>query len=148
MEQVKYCVRVQVITGSRSWRDPDPLKDALAYAEALIVGDATGADALSLELALLWDIIPSVFCASPRTAHRLLSKLGASADVRLVSDWQRHGTRAGPIRNAAMVHEAVRARSAGFDVVCHAFPLPGSVGTLDCIAQLEQAGFSVTRYPW
>lgn len=33
------------------------------------------------------------------------------------------------------------------DVHCHAFTLPGSRGTPDCIRQLEAQGFTVTVHP-
>lgn len=92
-------------------------------ADFVILGDATGADDIAYQIAKAWDILYS----------------------RHKANWSRYGKRlAGPIRNAAMVAEAKLMRSTGFvEVECHAFPLPGSTGTYDCIEQLEREGFRV-----
>lgn len=116
-------MKVAVVTGSRTWQNRAAIAYCLEGAELLIVGDCpTGADAIALEIAREWDII----------------------SVVLVADWKQYGKRAGPVRNGAIVARAVLERTHGMDVSCHAFPLPGSRGTPDCIRQLEAHGFVVT----
>lgn len=117
-------MRVVVITGSRDWTDRAAIEAALIGAELLIVGDCpTGADAIALEVAKAWDIIAAVH----------------------IAEWKRLGKRAGPVRNGAIVARAALERTHGMDVRCHGFPLPKSVGTLDCMAQLRAAGFEVNQ---
>lgn len=119
-------VKVVVVTGSREWTDRASIAAAIEGAELLIVGDCpTGADAIALEIAKEWDVIAEV----------------------LIANWKALGNRAGPVRNGAMVARAVLERTHGMDVYCHAFPLPGSRGTPDCIRQLEAHGFPVTIHP-
>lgn len=119
-------MKTVVVTGSRSWPNRTAIASALEGAELLIVGDCpTGADAIALEIAKEWDVITVV----------------------LVADWKQYGKRAGMIRNGAIVARAVLERASGMDVHCHAFPLPGSRGTPDCIRQLEAQGFVVTVHP-
>lgn len=119
-------LKVVVITGSREWPNRAAIASALEGAEMLIVGDCpTGADAIALEIAKAWDVITVV----------------------LVADWKRFGNHAGPMRNKEMAAKAHLERASGMDVHCHAFPLPGSRGTPDCIRQLEAQGFAVTVYP-
>jgi hypothetical protein len=133
-------VKVVVITGAQSWDDEEAVARAMYGAELLIVGDAKGADQIALMTALAWDIIPAVYCASPER-YETLQKHGIPS--YLVSNWKLQRKRAGPIRNAAMVRRAFDERLAGMDVHCNAFPGPKSVGTYDCAAQLEAAGFTV-----
>jgi hypothetical protein len=56
---------------------------------------------------------------------------------RRPADWVRHGNEAGPIRNGAMVREAVREapveRIHGL-----AFPMPRSRGTWNCVRRMEE----------
>lgn len=135
-------MRIAVITGSRRWTDPHPIADALLGADGLIVGDATGADQLALMLALESDVIPYVYCASPKRADQLRA-MKRAIGVTLVCDWRVLRGKAGSTRNAAMVARAQQERHAGVHVTCHAFPLVQSVGTWDCVRQLEDAGFTV-----
>jgi hypothetical protein len=143
-------MRTVVITGSRHWSDPEPIKVALQGADRLIVGDCppdrgtqASADAIALSVALRWDIIPVVLAASPDRAA-FLRKRGVH--VELVSDWTRDGRRAGPLRNSAIATAAREALAMG-EVRCHAFPWSGSVGTVDCIRQLRAAGLAVEVHP-
>jgi hypothetical protein len=115
---------VVLVTGSSLWNHLEPVQEALAGAEKLIVGDAEGADELALQTAWAWDIIPAVFDA----------------------DWDGLGKGAGPARNTRMVAAALRDSLDGFDVRCHAFPLEDSIGTWDCVRKLQIAGFPVTLH--
>lgn len=134
------------MTGARQWSSPLPIGAALLGADRLIVGDCppdpvtrSSADALALLMALRWDIIPLVLAASPSRAAFLRQR---GVHVELVSDWLRDGKRAGPLRNEAIAQAARDARTFG-EVLCHAFPLPGSIGTHDCIRRLRAKGFAV-----
>ena len=139
-------MKTVVITGSRSWpeSEPGPIADALRGAEALIVGDATGADAIALRLALEWDVIVNVYAAS-RKRFDELHEMSARRPMTVVlaADWEVDFKKAGPKRNGVMVQRAVTEREDGMDVICHGFPLPGSTGTVDCIKQLHKARFDV-----
>lgn len=113
---------VVVITGSRDWTDAEAIHAVMAGADFLIVGDCpTGADAIALAYAKANDIMYAV----------------------LVADWKKHGNKAGPIRNQAMVDRALLERDEGMEVRCYAFPLPGSLGTVDCANRMRKAGFVV-----
>ena len=134
-------MRVVLITGSRLWSAYPPIEAALAGAEMLIVGDAKGADAIALEIALRWDIITHVYCASPQRATALRRR--PDIGVHLVSDWGEEPQRAGILRNIPMVHRAVLERDEGMDVQCFAAPLEGSRGTFHCAKELRKHGFDV-----
>lgn len=120
-------MKVVVLTGSRDWSDRAAIEHVLLGAELLIVGDCpTGADAIALELATAWDIIPVV----------------------LRADWDTHGRpKAAYLRNQAIADRAALERASGMDVCCYAFPLAGSRGTYDCKRRLEAHGFVVTMAP-
>ena len=137
-------MKIVVISGSRSWDDEEAVARALYGAELLIVGDANGADRIALLKALEWDIIPAVYCADADT-YGVYQRDKIPSFLSPVT-WQQDRRRAGPIRNAMMVRRAFEERLAGMDVRCHAFPGPKSVGTYNCKAQLEAAGFVVNCY--
>lgn len=112
-----------IVTGSRDWGDRDAVWSAMA-AVALAVphdesltfvhgGCPTGADAF---------------------AHYWAKIYGATVGV-FPADWEKHGKRAGPLRNAEMV-------KAGADLVL-AFPLPGGKGTQHMIRIAREAGIPV-----
>ena len=112
---------VAVVTGSRDWRDSQAIHDALAGAEALIVGDCpTGADAIAYWYADFSNIIPIVCrCKGPaRTPENLKA------------------------RNEDIARTAALYREDGFDVQCFAFPLKGS-GTWHCVGRLRKRNFHV-----
>lgn len=139
-------MKTVVVTGSRKWSEPAPLRAALRGADVLIVGDCppdrttrSSAYSLALSIALRWDVVAQVFAASPARAEFLRNK---GIHVELVSDWERDGNSAGPTRNTAIADAARRARLLG-EVRCHAFPQPGSVGTYDCIRKLRAAELDV-----
>ena len=122
-----------LVTGSREWRDGAAITLALRRAgqdyersvgflvsgatPVLVHGDANGADTLAAHAARALGWIVEAYPA----------------------DWKQHGKKAGPIRNALMV-------SLGADV-CLAFPLPGSIGTWDCIRKAVDAGIPTRIYP-
>ncbi|MET0410393.1 MAG: SLOG family protein [Polyangiaceae bacterium] len=115
-------MRIVVVTGSRNWADRAAIERVLAGADALIVGDCpTGADAIALEVARAWDIIPHV--------HR--------------ADWERFPKAAGPMRNENIARDAASERAHHMFVECHAFPLGESRGTRNCIDELRRQGFEV-----
>lgn len=112
-----------LITGSREYSDNGAVFDALIveYGAALdrglpmvvIHGAATGADTLAHE----WAEWTSNVTPDPHPANWKVGKF------------------AGNVRNQLMV-------DLGADV-CLAFPLPGSIGTWDCIHRAEDAGIEV-----
>jgi hypothetical protein len=117
-------MKVIVITGSRQWPDELAIRKVLEGADGLIVGDCpTGADAYALSCAKAWDIVFKR-CEVP----------GARASEALRA------------RNQVIADEAVVARDQGFDVQCHAFPLPQSRGTHHCAGLLRKAGFHVEMH--
>lgn len=117
-----------LVTGSRHWTDRDTIRRALVDTidnwtarggcgyVTVIHGGAPGAD---------------------RIAGEIARELRCAVEVH-PADWDRHGRRAGPIRNAEMVQ-------AGADV-CLAFPLGQSRGTRGCIRLAELAGIPVHVY--
>jgi hypothetical protein len=112
-----------LVTGSRDWNHLGVMIGALVQAwrdlgkpshPVLVHGAARGADSMAAQLWRLW--------GWPTDPHP--------------ADWDRHGRKAGPIRNQEMV-------DAGADL-CVAFPLRGSVGTWDCVRRARAAGIPVT----
>lgn len=115
-----------LITGARTWTDPQPIKDAideflLAYDlppnEVIFIhGDAPGADTLGGEIAY---------------------DMGMQVDS-YPANWNRYGKAAGPIRNKQMVDLKPD--------VCIAFLVEGSRGTKNCIELAEKAGIKTIIY--
>lgn len=115
-----------IVTGSRAW--PDPVRVAhelntlyLQHGPFVLVHGAcaTGADA-----------------AAAHWLETAGSDLGC-LEVTYPADWEKFGTRAGPIRNAQMV-------KAGADLVL-AFPLPDGKGTQHTMDLAREAGIPVTE---
>ncbi len=112
-----------LVTGSRHWRDRGAVRRAL-----LEVMDELDPD----------DVRPTTLVhgdasGADNFAALVAGYLGFTVEAH-PADWSR-GRRAGPERNQRMV-------DAGADVVL-AFPLPGSVGTWDCVDKAEKAGIRV-----
>jgi hypothetical protein len=83
-----------LIYGSRTWRDPEPIRAFVASLPAdctVIHGGAPGADTL---------------------AHHAATARGLHVEV-YPADWQRYGRRAGPIRNEEMAASGLT-RARGF----------------------------------
>lgn len=119
---------IAIVTGSRDWTDARPIGEALAsLAPRSVVyhGGAKGADMIADDIA---------------------RQLGLDVYV-YQADWARHGKSAGPRRNRQMRDAAKdRGWETGRRVVCLAFPLPQSIGTLDMIALCEAEGWEVRRF--
>lgn len=116
-------MRIVVITGSREWADPAPIRAALDGADLVVHGAARGADLI----------------AEAQAKQLEIAYLGVPAK------WRAQGRReAGMHRNTRLVRLARRYIDAGHEVVCHAFPLPSSRGTWDCVRKMRAAGVPVT----
>lgn len=111
---------VVVATGSRNWSDGDYVEGVFRAMKedhrdmVVHVGDARGADAI---------------------VRQLCSKMSIPCTVH-VADWKKRGRAAGPVRNRAMLDAAKP------DLVV-AFLLPGSRGTIDCMAAARQRSIAV-----
>ena len=111
-----------LVTGSRDWSDVEAVNEFLdKYSPdsndiVLVHGDAPGLDTV---------------------AKRIAKERGWKVEDH-PADWKRLGRGAGPTRNTKMV-------SLGADI-CLAFPLPDSVGTLDCIKKARKAGIETHVY--
>ena len=122
-----------LITGSREWTDEKTLHDNLvAAANAHWRGSP--------------DPVVIVHGHNPRGADAMADAVyeryrvnGALEVERHPADWNQHGKRAGPIRNAEMV-------ALGADL-CLAFPTASSVGTWDCVRKANAAGIRVVIVP-
>jgi hypothetical protein len=127
-----------LITGSRDWNDRRLIRNVLDS-----IGYRYGFDGLVI-----------VHGACPTGADALADEwAGDNADLGVTVDrhpaqWQQHGKKAGPLRNAEMV-------ALGADV-CLAFlnpctkhpgqPLHGSHGTDGCLRLARDAGIPVRRF--
>ena len=108
---------VVLICGSRDWSDPEPIRAAISALPAgttVLTGGAQGADAI---------------------AERLARQRGDLAVRVMPADWARHGRRAGPMRNLAMLDQRR-------DRVL-AFRRPGSPGTAQTIGEARRRGIPV-----
>lgn len=107
-----------LVTGSRDWHDEIAIEELLfEYSPGLLVHGAcpTGADAIADAIATRWNW-----------------------DIeRHPADWDRHGKKAGPLRNQHMV-------DLGADV-CLAFILNGSRGASHTARIAEAAGIPTVR---
>ena len=117
-------MRVALITGTReSWVARglrDDVRLVVTWADELVVGDASGIDRLTRELAT-------------ETGRPVAESVG-------VADWRRLKLGAGPARNERMVRYAVERARRGAVVRCHGFPGPESVGTWQCLRAAAKAG--------
>ncbi len=119
---------IAIVTGSRDWKDEPPIWEALyrlPRGSIVMHGYAPGAD----EIADKWG-----------------RRVGLEVQ-RFRADWKRHGKGAGPIRNRQM-RDAAKAAAlhTGWPVVCLAFPLPQSIGTLDMMALCRLEGWEVRMH--
>jgi hypothetical protein len=108
-----------LITGSRDWIFPGPIRDAIAVVptgSTVIHGDCKSADKMAASIA---------------------KELGLTVED-YPADRDRYGPKkAGPIRNSQMV-------ATGPDV-CLAFGDTG--GTMDCVSKAKAAGIPVFQHP-
>ncbi len=109
-----------LVTGSRDWTDfaaiVEALRDRKAPGAVLVEGGARGADRLAATIWRAWGLTVE--------EHR--------------ADWDRHGSRAGYLRNQEMI-------AAGADV-CLAFILDNSRGATHCANTAETAGIPTRRH--
>lgn len=107
-----------LVTGSRHYEDAATVRRVLtAFSGSGLVlmhGGAPGLDTL---------------------ARNAWMELGLPA-LGIRAEWDRYGSKAGPIRNQVMV-------DIGDHVLCLAFPAPDSVGTWDCVRRAQKAGIPV-----
>ena len=110
------------VTGSRTFCDYAWLEQCLLRSfrvediEAVVSGGARGADTLAARFARRHGI----------------------ALIEIRADWERHGKKAGPMRNSEIIREA--------DVLA-AFWDGASAGTRDTLAKARRAGLRVLIYP-
>lgn len=120
-----------LITGSRTWDDPETIADALWAATGTLWADR--------EIDLADVVVVSGGC--PRGADRLCEEAAERAGVRVErhpAEWSRLGKRAGFVRNEEMVN-------LGADI-CLAFIKDGSRGASMTARLAEEAGIPTVRY--
>jgi len=109
-----------LVTGSRDWTDfaaiVEALRDWKSPGAVLVEGGARGADRLAATIWRAWGLTVEEHPA----------------------DWDRHGKRAGYLRNQEMI-------AAGADV-CLAFILDNSPGATHCANAAETAGIPTKRH--
>lgn len=119
-----------LVTGSRTWTDPVPIRGALGDLAAVhptitvVHGGATGADAIAAQ----W------------VADRRREGCTGIQEERHPADWKRHGRRAGILRNIEMVRR-------GADV-CLAFIRDNSRGAMHCARTAAAAGVETWIFRW
>lgn len=118
-------MKAVLVTGSRYWADPKPIREALeAEAPDLVVeGGAKGADSHAREWARL---------------HGL--------GLLTWPDEHWGGHLSGPARNGCMVSAIDAFKAAGWEVAILAFPGPRSRGTWSCVRQAQDARLAVTIF--
>lgn len=114
-----------LVTGSRTWKNEDIIKDALLGCylewgtEVLVQGGANGADKIAAEV-------------------------GKSIGLHVITvkaDWDSHGKKAGHIRNQLMLD-----KFGPYDKVLAFKDKPESRGTDDMIRRCRDAGYEVTVF--
>ena len=127
-----------LVTGSRDWRDPEPIRAALL--DALGTYTTIGTPVLVHGGQVSRDEVTGERYGADHLAEQAWMGIaehvpgGLSVEVHR-ADWRTHGRAAGPIRNAQMV--------AAGATVCLAFPLGESRGTRGCMQLAERAGIPV-----
>lgn len=120
-----------LVTGSRTWSDPYPIRHALGslcgrscWEFVVVHGGAKGADAIAAQ-----------WVADQRR--------GGNNDVHEEchpANWELHGRAAGIVRNAEMVKSGVD--------VCLAFIRDDSKGATHCARTAEAAGIETRIFRW
>jgi len=109
-------MHVIVITGSRAWKDPEPIKDVILgrldhpKADLVLHGGYRGADLI---------------------AHDIAVEAGIMS-VGIPACWKEFKGQAGPIRNTHLISAGAFQGVKGHDVRVYGFPLERSVGTWNC----------------
>lgn len=123
-----------LVTGSRAWRDIRLIRSVLAgvlreHPGAVLVSGhcERGADAIAEN------------CWAALCGFETVDEAVEAGRIELYpADWERHGKRAGPLRNSAMVATAPDE--------CVAFIGDASPGATHCSAAAEAAGIPVRRW--
>ena len=104
-----------IVTGGRYYKNRERVFSYLSALEAdtVIAGDATGADLLALEWAMV----------------------NRKNWIKYEADWAKFDRAAGPIRNAKMIEEH---RDANLVLA-----FPGGRGTMNCVATAVKAGIVI-----
>jgi len=111
-----------LVCGSRDWTDMEVIRQRLCQfsSETVIIqGDARGADLL---------------------AKKVAEDIGLEVES-FPADWERHGRKAGPIRNRQMLD-----REPDLVIAFHSC-LPQSRGTVDTIYEANKRGIKVEIIP-
>lgn len=121
---------VLIVSGTRcrlSAKGRESLRSMLALEPVglIIVGDAEGVD-----------LVTRAYCAEHNIACEVFP-----------ADWDRHGRRAGPLRNQQMIERAVALRAESHEVTGAAFPGGSSVGTWDCMRRMVAANIPFSVWP-
>lgn len=121
-----------VVCGSRRWTDRAAVTERLEQLACLcrqelevVEGGARGADRIAGEWAK----------AAATNGHPWTHV----THTPFPADWDGLGRRAGPIRNAEMANYLSERRIEGWELLCLAFLLPDSRGTVDMVARCRQA---------
>ena len=117
-----------LVTGSRDWTDADTI-------DLNLIGATGRLDCLRGVVVVDGQCTKG---GADQLAHEAAKRRGWGTE-RYPADWNQHGKAAGSIRNQEMI-------ALGADLVL-AFPLPGSVGTWDCIRRASAAGIRVVIVP-
>lgn len=115
-------MEVALITGSPTWTDAQEVALVVQAYDAVVVGDAHGADVMAQQAAQAAGCLLKVFKA----------------------DWKAFGKQAGALRNVQMVHHCVQLRADGCLVQCHAFWDGKSKVTLHCARAARDKGIPVS----
>lgn len=120
-----------MVTGSRDFTDRTKAREALVGLVEMYV--PVGED---VELIHGDDGNEEATEGADRICASIAEELGWKA-IPFRADWAKYGKAAGPYRNGDM------AQSKPKPAVCIAFPLPGSRGTWNAVAQARGAGIPV-----
>lgn len=115
-----------IVTGGRNWDDEGIIEDALEHEMVRYPSES------------IWLLMHGGGNGAAQLAASVARKLGWKVET-YPAHWKLFGKSAGPKRNQLMVDQ-------GADE-CFAFPMPGSVGTWDCIRRCNRVGIQVTIYP-
>ncbi len=128
-----------LVCGSRDWRDPTPIRYALAKLQAAWGSFEVVDDGMSLKRCTRSVQRIAVMPSDARGADTLARQ--AARDLGLMvrefpANWKRYGKAAGMIRNQEMLDYLLTAEQC----LVLAFPLPLSRGTWDMIQRAKRAG--------
>lgn len=126
-----------LVTGSRNWTDPDPIRQRLSLYPAgtiLIHGDCGEYSRMTGRVL--------------RGADLLAADIGEEEfghiPLPMPPNYRAKGQDAPKIRNKLMVEVLTRLRWCGYEVAAEAFPLPSSRGTWHTVHLVEAVGVKLT----